>query len=182
MQNPPLTKNQLIERGVAFAEYLLPSEAEWEYAAKAMIGVQYMDENQEFGRIYPWDGRGVRYPYNVKRQGKQGDFLANLKRGRGDFAGIAGSRTDDGEIIPTNVYDFPPNDFGLYDMSGNVAEWTESSYFAESYEFVSTMNPNVSDRTNQRKVVRGGSWKDVGYMLQVSTRDFEYADSARSYI
>jgi formylglycine-generating enzyme required for sulfatase activity len=67
-------------------------------------------------------------------------------------------------------------------MAGNVAEWTESSYFAESYEFISTMNPNVSDKTNRLKVVRGGSWKDVGYMLQVSTRDFEYADSARSYI
>ena len=77
---------------------------------------------------------------------------------------------------------YEPNDYNLYNMAGNVAEWTDSSYFAEAYDFVSTMNPNVSDKSNQRKVVRGGSWKDVGYMIQVSTRDFEYADSARCYI
>ena len=67
-------------------------------------------------------------------------------------------------------------------MAGNVSEWTDSSYDPNSYEYVSTMNPNVQDYNNKRKVVRGGSWKDVAYMLQVSTRDHEYADSARSYI
>ena len=77
---------------------------------------------------------------------------------------------------------FEPNDFNLYNMAGNVSEWTDSSYDAGAYEFVSSMNPNVSDKANQRKVIRGGSWKDVGFFLQVSTRDFEYADSARSYI
>ena len=66
-------------------------------------------------------------------------------------------------------------------MVGNVSEWTESSYYAEAYEFVSTMNPHVADKKNQRKVVRGGSWKDVAYFLQVSTRDYEYADSAKLY-
>ena len=67
-------------------------------------------------------------------------------------------------------------------MSGNVAEWTDSSYDAASYEYASSINPNVSDLKNMRKSVRGGSWKDVAYFLQVGTRDFEYADSARSYI
>ena len=67
-------------------------------------------------------------------------------------------------------------------MAGNVAEWADSSSAAGAYEFVSTMNPNVPDSKNQRKVLRGGSWKDVAYMMQVSTRDFEYADTARSYI
>jgi len=67
-------------------------------------------------------------------------------------------------------------------MSGNVSEWTDSSYDPSSYEYVSTMNPNVSDASNKRKVVRGGSWKDVSYFLQVGTRDFEYQDTARSYI
>ena len=67
-------------------------------------------------------------------------------------------------------------------MAGNVSEWTASAYDAGAYEYVSSMSPTVDDNQNKRKVVRGGSWKDVAYMLQVSTRDYEYADSARSYI
>ena len=77
---------------------------------------------------------------------------------------------------------YEPNGYNLYNMAGNVAEWTDSSYDPGAYEYVSTMNPNVGDQSNKRKVTRGGSWKDVAYFLQVSTRDFEYADSARSYI
>ena len=60
-------------------------------------------------------------------------------------------------------------------MAGNVAEWVASSYDPASYEYTSTMNPNVNDESNARKVVRGGSWKDVAYFLQVSTRDYEYS-------
>jgi formylglycine-generating enzyme required for sulfatase activity len=71
-----------------------------------------------------------------------------------------------------------PNGYNLYNMAGNVSEWTDSSY--DPNACVSSMNPNVLDASN--KVVRGGSWKDVAYFLQVSTRDFEYADSARSFI
>jgi formylglycine-generating enzyme required for sulfatase activity len=67
-------------------------------------------------------------------------------------------------------------------MAGNVSEWTGSSFFPGSYEYASTMNPNADSGNNERKVIRGGSWKDVAYFLQVSTRDYEYADSARSYI
>jgi formylglycine-generating enzyme required for sulfatase activity len=67
-------------------------------------------------------------------------------------------------------------------MAGNVSEWVNGSYSTSSYEFMSSINPSVNDKNNQRKVVRGGSWKDVAYYLQVSSRDYEYADSARSYI
>ena len=67
-------------------------------------------------------------------------------------------------------------------MSGNVSEWVMSSYDSGSYEFSASFNPNVDDPEDERKVVRGGSWKDVAYFLQVSSRDYEYADSARSYI
>ena len=67
-------------------------------------------------------------------------------------------------------------------MAGNVSEWTSSSYDPNAYEYVSTMNPNAGSGQNKRKVLRGGSWKDVAYFLQVSTRDYEYQDSARSYI
>ena len=67
-------------------------------------------------------------------------------------------------------------------MAGNVAEWTGSSYDPSAYEYVSSLNPNLSLAQEKRKVVRGGSWKDVAYFLRVSSRDFEYADTARSYI
>ncbi|WP_026956211.1 gliding motility lipoprotein GldJ [Algoriphagus vanfongensis] len=189
------SKSQLIERGVALADYRLPSEAEWEYAAKAMIGTQYLDENQEYGRIYPWDGRGVRNPYNVKRKGKQGDFLANFKRGRGDYGGISGGQRNDGEILPTNVYDMAPNDFGLYHMAGNMNEWVYDVYRPLTYQDADDLNPirkdgygddmenyEVSIITDEMRVYKGGSWRDVTYWLAPGTRRFMHQDSATNHI
>ncbi len=138
-------------------QYRLPTEAEWEYAARGGI---------ESG-TYPWGG-----PY---AKNDRGCYLANFKPSRGDYA-------QDEALYTVEAKSYEPNDYNLYNMAGNVSEWTDASYDAASYEYVSTMNPNVSDLKNMRKVTRGGSWKDVAYYLQVSTRDFEYADSARSYI
>lgn len=190
-----LTKNQLIERGVAIPEYRLPNEAEWEYAAKAMIGTQYNDENQEYGRIYPWDGRGVRNPYNIKRKGKQGEMLANFKRGRGDYAGIAGGYANDGDIIPTNVYNYPPNDFGLYQMAGNMNEWVQDVYRPLSFTDFDDLNPlrkdGIYDSQDDYKttliddnyrVYKGGSWKDMAYWLSPGTRRYLHQDSATNHI
>jgi gliding motility-associated lipoprotein GldK len=137
--------------------YRLPSEAEWEYAARG--GLQ--------GGTYPWGG-----PY---AKNDRGCFMANFKPLRGDYAADQALYT-----VEADAYD--PNDFNLYNMAGNVSEWVAGSYDPGSYEFSSTINPNVNDPDNARKVVRGGSWKDVAYFLQVSSRDYEYADSARSYI
>ncbi|MBF8148376.1 gliding motility lipoprotein GldK [Winogradskyella sp. F6397] len=137
--------------------YRLPSEAEWEYAARG--GLQ--------GASYPWGG-----PYT---KNDRGCFMANFKPLRGDYAADQALYT-----VEADAYD--PNDFNLYNMAGNVSEWVNGSYDPASYEYASSINPNVNDPDNARKVVRGGSWKDVAYFLQVSSRDYEYADSARSYI
>jgi gliding motility-associated lipoprotein GldK len=137
--------------------YRLPSEAEWEYAARG--GLQAAD--------YPWGG-----PYT---KNDRGCFMANFKPLRGDYAA-------DQALYTVEADAFEENDFGLYNMAGNVSEWVNASYDPSSYEYASTINPSVNQASNQRKVVRGGSWKDVAYFLQVSSRDYEYADSARSYI
>jgi sulfatase modifying factor 1 len=109
-----------VEDGLLKAHYRLPSEAEWEYAA---LGIISKDENIRDGKMYPWAGMGVRSP---KRQ-TQGLILANFKRGMGDYSGVAGSLNDKADITaPVRTY--APNDFGLYNMAGNVNEWTSDTY------------------------------------------------------
>jgi formylglycine-generating enzyme len=125
-----------IENGYTIPAYRLPTEAEWEYAAQALIGTQWLEEMQTHQRLYPWDGHALRNPY-----GKQmGYFLANFKRGRGDYAGIAG-RLNDGALITSNVYEYPPNDYGLYNMAGNVSEWVMDVYRPLSHQDFDDLNP-----------------------------------------
>lgn len=125
-----------LETGVVIPSYRLPTEAEWEYAAQALIGTQWLEEMQTHQRIYPWDGHALRNPY-----GKQmGFFLANFKRGRGDYAGIAG-RLNDGALITSYIYEFPPNDYGLYNMAGNVSEWVMDVYRPMSFQDFDDLNP-----------------------------------------
>ena len=166
-----------IESGRVLPSYRLPTEAEWEYAAKAMIGTQQQDENQVNQRIYPWDGPSLR-----ESSGKgRGTMLANFKRGRGDYAGIAG-KSNDGAIITAEIYKYAPNDFGLYNMSGNVAEWCVDAYAENASAVTWDLNTVNIDADEPRKVVRGGSWKDIAYYLETGTRAYELQNKKRSYI
>ena len=125
-----------IASGVVLPGYRLPTEAEWEYAAHALIGTQWLDENQTHRRLYPWDGHSLRNPFGRS----QGYFLANFKRGNGDYAGIAG-KLNDGAMITTYIYEHPPNDFQLYNMAGNVNEWVHDVYRPLSFYDVEDLNP-----------------------------------------
>jgi gliding motility-associated lipoprotein GldJ len=117
-------KNVYAQRtsGIVLPEYRLPTEAEWEYAAAADVG-QREYNTYKGQKKYPWSGS---YTRSGKRQSK-GDQLANFKQGNGDYGGIAGW-SDDGADITNEVKKYPANDFGLYDMAGNVAEWVADVY------------------------------------------------------
>ena len=124
--------------GIILPEYRLPTEAEWEYAAAADVGQR--EYNIYRGqKKYPWSGS---YTRSGKRK-VRGDQLANFKQGKGDYGGIAGW-SDDGADITNSVKYYPPNDFGLYDMAGNVAEWVADVY-----------RPIVDDEANDFNYFRG---------------------------
>jgi gliding motility-associated lipoprotein GldJ len=124
-----------LEDGLILPHYRLPTEAEWEFAAYALIG-NTQDERIYAGRIYPWNGHYLRNPDRAYR----GLFMANFKRGRGDYMGVAGYLNDG--YAPTAPVDaFWPNDYGLYNMAGNVNEWVLDVYRPLSYVDFDDFNP-----------------------------------------
>jgi len=145
-------------------DFRLPTEHEWEYAARG---------GRE-GAPYPW---GAYYTRNAK-----GCLLANFKPGRGNYP-------EDGGLYTVKADGYYPNDYGLFCMAGNVAEWTETAYFENAYSFMHDLNPDIrvdakesDDKTAKRKVIRGGSWKDVAFFMNTGTRTFEYQDTTKCYV
>ena len=127
-----------VDKGVLLPSYRLPTEAEWEYAALALVGDR--EYNTYRGKKkYPWSGE---YTRSDERR-SEGDQLANFKFGKGDYGGIAGW-SDDGGDITIQVKSYPPNDFGVYDMAGNVAEWVSDVY-----------RPIIDDEFNDFNYYRG---------------------------
>ena len=134
-----------IDKGILLPSYRLPTESEWEYAALALVGDR--EYNTYRGKKkYPWSGE---YTRSEERR-SEGDQLANFKLGKGDYGGIAGW-SDDGADITIQVKSYPPNDFGVYDMGGNVAEWVADVY-----------RPIVDDEASDFNYYRGNIYlKDV---------------------
>ncbi len=152
------------ENGINSEDFRLPTEHEWEYAARG---------GHEMAP-YPWGGY---YTRNAK-----GCLLANFKPGRGNYP-------EDGGQYTVKADAYFPNDYGLYNMSGNVSEWTSTAFFENAYSFVHDLNPDIrydakedDPDSYKRKVIRGGSWKDIAWFLQTGNRHWEYQDTTKSYI
>lgn len=160
-----LLNSYLAEGGeTVVQDFRLPTESEWEYASRG--GLQ--------NNPYPWGGPYIR--------NSRGCFLANFKPLRGNYI-------DDGGFYTVKVTSYWPNEYGLYCMAGNVAEWTSNAFDESAYNFQHDLNPDYTYEAKdtdppalKRKVLRGGSWKDIGYYIQTGTRTYEFQDTAKCYI
>ena len=150
--------------GVNSEDFRLPFEHEWEYASRGGHDLA----------PFPWGGYYIR--------NSKGCLLANFKPGRGNYP-------EDGGLYTVKADAYFPNDYGLYNMSGNVAAWTATAYYENAYSFIHDLNPDIrydakadDPEAYKRKVIRGGSWKDIMFFLQTGTRHWEFEDTTKSYV
>jgi len=157
-------RRSIHKEGVQIEKYRLPTEAEWEMAAR----------NANSDNRYPWNSDST--------TGEGGCYQANFNPGEGAYAA-------DNHLIPAKVRSFKPNQLGLYDMAGNAAEWTSTTYTGSGNELMTDINPEyrydaATDDPSllQRKVVKGGSWKDNATFIRSDMRDSETHYRGRSWI
>lgn len=157
-------RKSLQRNNVKIEKYRLPTEAEWEIAARS----------GNTDNIYPWGAGSAEIDDDC--------FMANFKPGEGAYAA-------DNNLIPAKVRSYQPNAVGLYDMAGNVSEWTSTAYTESGNEMMSDVNPeyryNAAEEDPyalKKKVVKGGSWKDISTFIRSDMRDMEYQNVGRSYI
>lgn len=152
------------KNGRPIENFRLPTEGEFEFAAR----------NGRTENKYPWDREGT--------MDEKACFMANFKPGEGNY-------TKDGNLIPARVGSYQPNRFGVYDLAGNAAEWTSTSFTESGTELMNDVNPQYKyDAAKEdpyaikKKVVKGGSWKDIGRNIRGDMREGEYQNQPRSYI
>lgn len=152
------------KNGRPIENFRLPTEGEWEFVAR----------NGKTENKYPWDKEGT--------MDEKACFMANFKPGEGNY-------TKDGNLIPARVASYVPNRFGIYDLAGNVSEWTSTAYTESGTAMMNDMNPQYKyDAAKEdpyaikKKVVKGGSWKDIGRNIRGDMREGEFQNQPRSYI